>query len=120
MLIWTAWAGEKVAVLDFQSLLASEDYGIAVAEILRTELVGLGDYTIIERGMLQQIIEEQSLQLSGAIDSETAVEIGKLTGQINCHVLLKYILIMFVLNIHFPRHLRSHFKFLLRLREKPQ
>lgn len=80
MLIWTAWAGEKVAVLDFQSLLASEDYGIAVAEILRTELVGLGDYTIIERGMLQQIIEEQSLQLSGAIDSETAVEIGKLTG----------------------------------------
>lgn len=76
----SAYAGEKVAVLDFKSIIASEDLGIAVAEILRTELVGLGDYTVIERGMLEQIVEEQSLQLSGAIDSETAVEIGKLAG----------------------------------------
>ena len=80
MLTWSAQAGEKLAVLDFQSIIASEELGMAVAEILRTELVGLGDYSLIERGMLQQIIKEQELQLSGAIDSETAVEIGKLAG----------------------------------------
>jgi len=77
---FSAYAGEKVAVLDFKSILAPEDLGVAVAEILRTELVGLGDYTVIERGMLEQVMHEQSLQLTGAVDSETAVEIGKLVG----------------------------------------
>ena len=76
----SAYAGEKVAVLDFKSILAPAELGIAVAEILRTELVGLGDYTVIERGMLEQIFREQELQLTGAVDSETAVEIGKLVG----------------------------------------
>ena len=75
-----AYAGEKVAVLDFKSILAPSDLGIAVAEILRTELIGVGDYTVIERGMLEEILSEQELQLTGAVDSETAVEIGKLTG----------------------------------------
>jgi hypothetical protein len=75
-----AYAGEKVAVLDFKSILAPEDLGVAVAEILRTELVELGDYTVIERGMLAQLMQEQSFQLTGAVDSETAVEIGKLVG----------------------------------------
>ena len=49
----SAVSGEKVAVLDFKSIMAPEDLGVAVAEILRTELVGIGDYTVIERGMLR-------------------------------------------------------------------
>ena len=77
---FSAYAGEKVAVLDFKSILASEELGTAVAEILRTELVGLGNYTVIERGMLEQVMQEQSLQLTGAVESETAVKIGKLVG----------------------------------------
>lgn len=44
------------------------------------ELGELGNYTVIERGMLKQLMEEQSLQFSGAVDSETAVKIGKLIG----------------------------------------
>ncbi len=76
----SVYATEKIAVLDFKSLLAPEDLGIAVAEILRTELAGLGGYTIIERGMLEQLLNEQALQLSGAVDSETAVKIGMLAG----------------------------------------
>ncbi len=75
-----ASALEKVAVLDFKSILAPPDLGIAVAEILRTELVGIGEYTVIERGMLEQILREQELQETGVVDSETAVEIGKLVG----------------------------------------
>ena len=80
LFVCSAYAGEKVAVLDFKSILAPAELGIAVAEILRTELIGLGDYTVIERGMLEQIFREQELQLTGAVDSETAVEIGKLVG----------------------------------------
>ena len=82
LMFWAnpAVSGEKVAVLDFKSIMASEELGVAVAEILRTELVGIGDYTVIERGMLEQLLSEQQLQLTGAVDSETAVEIGKLVG----------------------------------------
>lgn len=75
-----AWGQEKVAVLDFKSIMAPEELGMAVAEILRTELIGMEDYTIVERGMLESIIEEQALQLSGVMDSATAVEIGRLAG----------------------------------------
>ncbi|MBD3308294.1 hypothetical protein GF339_17790 [candidate division KSB3 bacterium] len=70
----------KVAVLNFQSILVAEELGIAVAEIFRTEIVGLGNYTVIERGMIEQVLKEQELQLTGTVDSETAVEIGKLVG----------------------------------------
>ncbi len=76
----SVFAVDVIAVLDFKSLLADEELGIAVSEILRTELASLGDYTVIERGMLEQILEEQALQSSGAIDSGTAAEIGKLLG----------------------------------------
>ena len=54
---FSAYAGEKVAVLDFKSILAPPELGIAVAEILRTELIGVGDYTVIERGMLEQLMK---------------------------------------------------------------
>ncbi len=70
----------KIAVLDFRSLMVSEEFGIAVAEIFRTKIVGLGNYTVIERGMIEQVLKEQELQLTGAVDSETAIEIGKLVG----------------------------------------
>jgi hypothetical protein len=72
--------GTKIAVLNFQGLMVPDELGIAVAEILRTEIVGLGQYTVIERGMVEQVLQEQELQLTGAVDSETAVELGKLMG----------------------------------------
>jgi TolB-like protein len=72
--------GTKIAVLNFQGLMVPEELGIAVAEIFRTEIVGLGNYTVIERGMVEQVLQEQELQLTGAVNSETAVEIGKLVG----------------------------------------
>ncbi len=78
---YSAYAeGEKVAVLDFKSILAPAELGVAVAEILRTELVVLGNYTVIERGMLEQILKEQEFQLTGAVDSATAIEIGRFVG----------------------------------------
>ncbi len=73
-------AGEKVAVLNFKSILAPPELGEAAAEILRTELASIGDYTIVERGMLENVMKEQSLQLTGAVDPDTAVNIGKLVG----------------------------------------
>jgi hypothetical protein len=73
-----AGAGEKLAVLDFKSILVPPEMGEAVAEILRTELTGIGGYTIVERGMLKEVLREQALQNTGIVAPETAVNIGKI------------------------------------------
>jgi len=47
---------------------------------MRTELVGTRNYRIVERAQIQKALEEQRLQMSGAVDDESAVELGKLVG----------------------------------------
>jgi TolB-like protein len=77
-----AWAKNKstVAVLDFESIGAEEHLGKAVAEIIRTELVGTQDYRVVERAQINRALSEQTLQKSGLIDDESAVQLGKIIG----------------------------------------
>lgn len=74
------YSADKVAVLNFKSIMAPPEMGTAVAEILRTELVRFDEYTVIERGMLDQILKEQAFQHTGAVDTDTAVDIGNMVG----------------------------------------
>ncbi len=69
-----------VAVLDFESIGSEEYLGKAVAEIIRTELVGTRNYRVVERSQINRAVEEQELRMSGMIDDQSAVEIGKLLG----------------------------------------
>lgn len=84
--LWLASAGfaqeekPRIAVLDFQSIGCDSSLGLAASEILRTELGSRGTYRIIERAQLVRVMEEQSLQISGAVDEQAVVEIGKLLG----------------------------------------
>jgi len=71
---------DTVAVLNFKSIMAPPEMGFAVAEILRTELVRFGEYTVIERGRLDQILKEQAFQHTGAVNTDTAVNIGNIVG----------------------------------------
>lgn len=71
---------DTVAVLNFKSIMAPPEMGIAVAEILRTELVRFGEYTVIERGRIDQILKEQAFQHTGAVNTDTAVNIGNIVG----------------------------------------
>jgi len=70
----------KVAVLDFKTIGGTSDLGEGAAEILRTTLMDTGKYVVIERGLLKQVLEEQKLGLSGAVEPKTAVGIGKILG----------------------------------------
>ncbi|HAH32575.1 MAG TPA: hypothetical protein DCL44_09720 [Elusimicrobia bacterium] len=70
----------KMAVLDFKTVGDSAELGEGAAEILRTTLMETGKYTVVERGMLKQVLEEQKLGQSGAVDQNTAVGIGKILG----------------------------------------
>jgi len=70
----------QVAVLSFETVGDDAKLGEGAAEILRTSLAETGQYTIVERGMLKQVLEEQKLNLSGAVDQKEATGIGKLLG----------------------------------------
>lgn len=70
----------KVAVLAFETVGDDAKLGEGAAEILRTTLVETGRYTIVERGMLKQVLEEQRLNLSGVVDQKEAAGIGKILG----------------------------------------
>jgi len=59
---------------------AGKDGGRVVAGILAAELASLNNIKTIERQRVAKIIDEQALQQSGLVNSESAVEIGKLVG----------------------------------------
>lgn len=72
----------KVAVLDFQQngLFETNDIGKIVAEWFTTTLVDSGRFEIIERRLLQQILDEQKIGASGLIDPRSASQLGRLLG----------------------------------------
>ncbi len=88
LVIWSATAlslaqkrpRERVAVLTFKAIGAPAEMGEAVAEILRTELVDVGKFELVERGQIEALIREQKLQMKDLFDAKTAVEIGRLSG----------------------------------------
>jgi TolB-like protein len=73
----------KIAVLDFQLQgegFPSKDMGKIVAEWLITGLVETGRFDVIERRLLEKILEEQKLGVTGAIDPDSAAQLGKILG----------------------------------------
>ena len=74
----------KIAVLDFQmqgdDQNASKDMGKIVAEWLITGLVETGRFDVIERRLLEKLLEEQKLGATGAIDPSSAAQLGKVLG----------------------------------------
>lgn len=73
----------KIAVLDFQLQgegYSTSDMGKIVAEWLTTALVKKGNFEVVERRLLQQILKEQELSMTGVIDESSAAKVGKLLG----------------------------------------
>ncbi|MEJ2200471.1 MAG: FlgO family outer membrane protein [Desulfuromonadaceae bacterium] len=73
----------KIAVLDFQMQgepFENEDMGAIVAEWFITAMVKEGRFDVIERRLLEKILSEQRLSMSGIIDETSATQIGKLLG----------------------------------------
>ncbi len=66
----------RVAVLDFEGV---ED-ALVISNAVRSELVKSDKYQIISRSDIAKIIQEQQFQLSGMVDEETSVELGRILG----------------------------------------
>ena len=69
-----------IAILDFQGIGVSAQEAQVLTNRLATKMVALGTYQVIERGQMQQILQEQDFQLTGCTTIECAVEIGQLIG----------------------------------------
>ena len=71
-----------LAVFPFQAdeKLSRKRVNFAVSEMLTTNLIKGGAFTVIERSQLEEVMKEQKLGLSGALDSKTAASVGKLMG----------------------------------------
>lgn len=74
-------AKKTVAIIAFSNATPYQGLGIAVAETLTVELVKNKNYKVVERSKLKQILGEQYLGESGAVDLESnPVPLGKLKG----------------------------------------
>jgi len=69
-----------LAVMDFDGFGMSTFEAKTLTERLRTVAVEIGSYIIVERGAMDEILEEQGFQQSGCTSDECIVEVGELMG----------------------------------------
>lgn len=72
----------RVGVVDFENKTAygQTRLGQAASDILITELVKTGKFIVVEREKMEKLMQEQKLGLTGAIDPNTAAQMGKILG----------------------------------------
>ncbi|MCK4826519.1 hypothetical protein KA005_62835 [bacterium] len=74
-------APQSIGVPDFDiKATGGARIGKSVTDMLVTALVKTKRFRVVERSALEKVMKEHQLQLSGAIDTSTAVKIGKLLG----------------------------------------
>lgn len=72
----------RVAVFDPTSVNNVIDEGtkVAIREMISSSIVNAGMYDIVERSLIEKVMEEAEFSNSGAVDDKDATEIGKLAG----------------------------------------
>ncbi len=69
-----------IAVLDFDGYGISETEAIALSNRLRNELFRLDRFEIVDRGMMETILNEQDFQQLGCTSNDCLIEVGKMVG----------------------------------------
>lgn len=72
----------RIGVVDFENKTAygQARLGTAASDILLTELAKTGKFIVVERDKMGKLMEEQKLGMSGAIDPNTAAQVGRILG----------------------------------------
>jgi len=69
-----------LAVHDFEGKGVSEVEASALTDRLRTEIINMGQVSVVERAEMDEVLREQGYQQTGCFTSECMVEVGKLIG----------------------------------------
>ncbi|MBN2000373.1 hypothetical protein JW935_22675 [candidate division KSB1 bacterium] len=82
LLLWntTLTAQTNIAVMEMTAKGLSDTEASILTDRLRLELFKLGDFKVIEREMMDQILQEQGFQQTGCTSDECIVQIGQLIG----------------------------------------
>ncbi len=70
----------SVALLDLQEKGVSAEEASAITDRIREELFKTGQFTVMDRSVMDKLLAERGLQMSGLVSSEGAVEAGKILG----------------------------------------
>ncbi len=70
--------GLLLAVIDFKPRGVSRRIAKRLSEWLRTELINTGQFKVIERSAMNEILKEQAFSLTGCTDTSCAIKVGKL------------------------------------------
>jgi|GEM_PF-3377622 len=68
----------RIAVMDLKADDVSESTARKVSELIRTEMVTIKDFIIVERSQMGKIFKEQGLQQTGCTDQSCAVKAGRM------------------------------------------
>ena len=72
---------QKIAIIEFADLEGNvTQLGRFIAEELITRIFTSGKFNVVERNLLQKVLEEQQLGMTGYIDQETAISLGQILG----------------------------------------
>ena len=74
-----ALSQKTISVFDFSNNGLSNNEVSTLTDRLRTELVNVSEFKVVERSKIDDILKEQKFQLSGCVD-ECLLEIGKMLG----------------------------------------
>lgn len=69
-----------IAVLELDYAGITQDEARILTNRLRHELFQTGEFQVVERSRMEEILKEQSFQLSGCTSTECLVEVGRLIG----------------------------------------
>ena len=70
----------SIAVIDFENINIRKTDADALSQRLTSELINLNNFTVLERSLIHQVMDEQKFQYSGAVDSQTISDIGSMIG----------------------------------------
>ena len=71
----------KLAIIEFADLNGEvNQLGKFIAEELITRIFKTNKFEVVERNLLQKVLEEQKLGMTGYIDEATAISLGQILG----------------------------------------
>tara|TARA_B100001013_G_scaffold201301_1_gene121944 strand:- start:347 stop:1339 length:993 start_codon:yes stop_codon:yes gene_type:complete len=73
------WGQTTIAVFDFSNNGLKDNEVKTLTDRLRNELVQNGNFKVVERSKIDEILSEQKFQMSGCVD-ECLIEVGKILG----------------------------------------
>ena len=68
----------RIAVIPFDAVSVSRNDASIATMLFETSLVNTEKYTVVEQSNVEKILDAQSLALTGVVDEETAIQIGRL------------------------------------------